>query len=456
LIGPGGPRPLNVAAPGERPFWERPTWWAQTGRAGIAILMASILGFLATVVAVRALGPHDYGLVVLALATVASVATFLDFSLEEAVIHYAAKAIAEKDRSGVRALLATSLRMDVGVGVAVFGALALTAGPIATVVARGGISPTLIRLAALGALAITVDGTTGATLMLSGRPEFRAWCFAWTNGLRLGAVAIAAHLGSGGPARILIAYVVGSAIGSLTQAVAALRVTHRQWGTGPRARAPVGLRRLAGFGMYSSTTTTIVAVRATVISVVLGRLAGAAAVGVFAVAILPITLAQVASAPMRITMLPEQAMLAAEGRTDVLRRAIAGYTRLALAVGLAATTIGWFVLPRMISTLFGEGFGDALAPARIMLIAAVVALATAWTKSLASAVGRPEASTWVSLVELGLTVALLAALGSHGPIGAAWAVAITSVLVGCVWVLVARRILRSATPAPATPTEADR
>jgi O-antigen/teichoic acid export membrane protein len=457
MIGPDGP-PLDVAATGEPPFWERRGWWAQTGRAGVAVLVASVYAFLATVVAARALGPHDYGLVVLALSAVASVATFLDFSLEEAVIHYAARAIAAKDHGAVRALLATSVRMDVLVGVAVFAALALAAGPIASVIVRGGISPMLIRLAALESLAITIDGTTGATLMLSRRPELRAWCFAWTNALRLGAVVLASNLGSAGPDKILIAYVVGSATGSLTQAVAARWVARHRWGTGPRGRPPVGLRTLVWFGMHSSTTTTIIAVRAALISVVLGRIAGAPAVGIFAVALLPLTLAQVASAPLRITMFPEQATLAAEGRIDLLRRAVVGYTRVAVAVALVAAAIGWFVLPPLISTLFAHAFEDALVPARVMLIPAVVALATAWSKSLPSAVGRPEVRTWISIVELGLTGVLLAALASHGAIGAAWAIAITSVLVGSVWVVAAQRILRNAAAGhmtETTPTEAD-
>jgi len=449
MIGPDGP-PLDVTATGELPFWERRGWWAQTGRAGVAVLIASVYAFLATVVAARALGPHDYGLVVLALSAVASVATFLDFSLEEAVIHYAARAITAKDHGTVRALLATSIRIDVLVGVAVFAALALAAGPIASVIVRGGISPTLIRLAALEALAITIDGTTGATLMLSRRPELRAWCFAWTNALRLGAVVLASNIGSAGPDKILIAYVSASAIGSITQAVVARRIARRRWGTGPRRRSPVGLRTLVWFGMHSSTTTTIIAVRATLISVVLGRIAGAPAVGIFAVALLPLTLAQVASAPLRITMFPEQATLAAEGRIDVLRRAVVGYTRVALAVALVAAALGWFVLPRLISALFAHAFEDALAPARIMLIPAVVSLATAWSKSLPSAVGRPQVRTWISVVELGLTGMMLAALGSRGVIGAAWAIAITSVVVGLIWVVVTQRVLRRLTPGPST------
>ena len=447
MIGPDG-LPLDVVAQVEPPFWERRGWWAQTGRAGVAVLIASVYAFLATVVAARALGPHDYGLVVLAVSAVASVATFLDFSLEEAVIHYAARAIAARDHGAVRALLATSIRIDVIVGAAVFGALALAAGPIASLIVRGGISATLIRLAALEALAITIDGTTGATLMLSRRPELRAWCFAWTNALRLGAVVLASNTGSRGPDTILIAYVAGSAIGSLTQAFVARSIVRRRWGTGPRGRSPVGLRTLVWFGMHSSTTTTIIAIRAALISVVLGRIAGAHAVGIFAVALLPLTLAQVASAPLRITMFPEQATLAAEGRIDILRRAVHGYTWVALAAALVAAAIGWFVLPRLLLTLFAVSFGGAIAPARVMLIPAVVALTTAWSKSLPSAVGRPEVRTGVSIVELVLTGGLLAVLGSRGAIGAAWAIAITSVVVGFVWVVVAQRLLQP--PAPAS------
>ena len=66
---------------------------------------------------------------VLAIATVGSIAALLDFSLEEAVVHFGTRALAENDVAGVRRLINRSLRLDVLVGLAVFILIAAVAGP---------------------------------------------------------------------------------------------------------------------------------------------------------------------------------------------------------------------------------------------------------------------------------------------------------------------------------------
>ena len=90
--------------------------------------------------------------------------------------------------------------------------------------------------------------------------------------------------------RVLWGYIVGSAVGAVTQFLLARRVA-RAWG-GPRVeRRPVSRRRLAAFGLHSSATTTLVAVRAGIVVVVLARFVGPIAVGYLSVAMLPVTLA---------------------------------------------------------------------------------------------------------------------------------------------------------------------
>jgi O-antigen/teichoic acid export membrane protein len=299
----------------------------------------------------------------------------------------------------------------------------------------------LIRLAAIETLALTANGTTAAALMLSGRPELRAWAMAWTTAARLIAVLVAVHAFGGGVRAVLVAYAVGSAVGALGQGLAASRVVHARWGAvgspGPRP----SLRALASFGFHSSVTTTIIAARLALISILLARLAGAAEVGLFAIAMLPVVLADLASAPLRVMTFPEQAMLAARGRLDVLRTAIVGYTRVALAAGAVGAAVGWFLLPTLIATLYTKGFTDAVEPARILLLAAVATLAVAWSKALPAAVGRPSLRTWVSLAELALTLAAVGALASSGATGAAIAVTSVTLVMAVVWLLVARRML---------------
>jgi O-antigen/teichoic acid export membrane protein len=245
----------------------------------------------------------------------------------------------------------------------------------------------------------------------------------------------------GGMRSVLIAYAIGSAVGAVAQGLVAWRVARRRW----PARGATGMRpsfrALAGFGFHSSVTTTIIAVRLALVSILLARLAGPAEVGLFAVAMLPLVLADVASAPLRVMTFPEQAMLAARGRLDVLRTAILAYTRFALLLGTLAAIAGWFLIPRLIALLYPSSFSGAVGPARILLPAAVGTLAVAWSKALPAAVGRPNLRTWASLVELALSVPLVAILAPSGATGAAIAVASVTLLMACAWLLIARRML---------------
>ena len=427
------------------PYWRRRSWWLRTGRSGIVLFVGTGFGFFTTVLVGRALGPVNLGLLALATITVASIATFLDFSLEEAVVHHGARLITEGRPGDVRALLRASLRLDAAVGGVVFAAIMLLAGPIANAVSDGQLPALLIRLAAVDVLAATVNGTTGAALMLGGRAELRTWSMAWTMLVRLIAVVVAVHVFSGGAKAVLWGYIAGTGIGAGGQLLLARR-TARAWG-GPRVdRRPVGMRSLATFGLHSSVTTTVVAARAAVVAVILGRTAGATDVGLLAVAMLPITLAGVATAPLRIMTFPEQATLAAQGRSDILWSGVRAYTRAALAVGTVAAIIGFFLLPFLVPWLYSEGFRGAVEPARILLPAAVVTLAIAWAKALPAAVGRPEIRTWVSLGELAVTVVVASALASRGASGAAVAISASTVAGGIAWWLTAQRMLAGASP----------
>ena len=431
----------------DQPYWRSRSWWVRTGRSGVVLLIGTALAFLTSIVVSRALGPLSLGTLALATTTVASIATFLDFSLEEAVVHYGARFIEERRPGAVRALLRTSLRLDAAVGLAVFLSIVVCAGPIASFASGGSLEPFLIRLAAVEVLVTTVNGTTGATLMLGGKPELRSWSMSAASILRFIAVVLAVRAFDGGVDGVLWAYIGAAAIAAGGQFVLA-RSTARAWG-GPREpRRPVRLRALASFGMHSSMTTTIVALRIAVVAVVLGRTSGAASVGLFSVAMLPVIAASVLTAPFRITTFPEMASLAARRHYDTLWQSVREYTRVALVVGTILAAIGYIALPTIIPWLYSEAFVGAVDGARILLVAAVASLATAWAKALPAAIGRPHVRTWVSLGELAVTVASVLALSGHGVVGAAAAVSITSVVAGVAWYVVVARLLRTGDAVP--------
>jgi O-antigen/teichoic acid export membrane protein len=422
-------------------FWSDRRWWGRAGQTSIASWGATGLAFLATVIAARALGPSEFGGVVLAVSVTTLVSTFLDITLEEAVIYYGQQSLATGRIARLRALIRTSFLLDTGVGVVIAMILVALASPIADLASGGELDPDLVRLATLGMLCTTADGTTGAMLMLAERTHLRAWLMATTNLARVVGVLVAVEIG--GAEAVLTAYVLASAAGAALQGVIAWRIGWRGWRDGDDDSGDrVGLRALANFGVHTSVGNSLFSARDLLFPVLLGSLSGPAAVGVFRAAMFPVFLGGVASGPIRLLLLPEQAKLAAQRRYADLWHSIRLHMIGAAAIGVPAAVIGFFVLPWLIPAIFSEKFSGAVDPARILLIAAVWQLMLGWGKSLLVALGRPQIRTLVSGVSLVVTVAFLALLGGSGSKGAALAYTLAALTTGSIWLFLAHHLLR--------------
>jgi O-antigen/teichoic acid export membrane protein len=432
-----GPR---MREPG-RPFWATAGWWQTAGRASIGIWVATALGFVGTVVAARKLGPGQYGTVVLAVSVATLAATFLDLTLEEAIVHHGSRALTEGDTEGLRGLLKVALFLDIGLGALVALGLAAAAGPISSLATGGRLDPVLLRLAAIGTLSLSADGTTGGILLLFGRPDLRAWMMAWASLVRLGLLVPAAMFG--GPRTVLAAFAVASLVGSVTQGVISWRLARMRWsGQALGGSSWRWVRSLVPFGLHTSVATSILAARGALVSVILGRISGARAVGMFDVAMLPLSVVGVATAGVRMSLLPEQARLSARGEVTQLRRSIRSYGLAGIAVGLPGAIAGWFLLPSLVRALYSSEYDPAVLPARIMLVAAVVFLVTGWAKTFPAAIGRPDLRTKLAVFEFVIAAGFTAALAARGALGATIAMSATSFLTALLWWIMPSRVLK--------------
>jgi O-antigen/teichoic acid export membrane protein len=425
------------------PFWKTRAWWARAGWTAVAVYLATVLSFVGTVVAARALGPTEFGTVVLAVAVTTLFSTFLDLTLGEAVVHHGHRAVVRGDAAGIVGLLRTSLVLDVAIGVVVSGSVVLLAAPLAELASAGRLDSDLVRLAALITLCSTADSTMGAVLQLAGRPDLRGWVMTGTNLARLIGVLIAVQFGTA--EAIILGYAAGEALGAVGTALVAWRLVRNRWGSAVSSRAlRVPIRELIRFGFHTSVTTSVAAASGALVPVLLGRLAGPTAVGLFRAGMFPVFVADNASGPIRIVLYPEQARLSAQGDHAQLRQAIRNHTLAAFAVSVPVAVAGWFALPWLLPLLYSDAFDDAVLPARVMLIAAVARFSGAWFKTLPPALGKPELRTALSLFELALMVSLLIVLGGQGADGAAIAFAATSVATRVAAIVTAGVVLRRA------------
>jgi O-antigen/teichoic acid export membrane protein len=430
--GSSSQRDVRVPAPADE-FWTSRAWWRRAGKTSIASWGSTVLALLGTVLAARALGPEDYGETALAIATATFVALFLDLALEEGVVHHGFRAIARGDTGALRSLLRTAFLFDLGIGVLLAASLVGLAGPLADVASGGELDPRLVQIAALMTLAATIDGTTGAVLLLAGRPDLRAWVMVGTNLARLLALLGAVQLG--GPAPVVGAYALAAVVGAVIQGLVAWRVAWREWSRAkPTGEARAWFRPLVTFGIHSSLTTSMLSVERSLVLVLLGALSGPTATGIFNIALLPISVMAFASAPIRLVLYPEQARLAAGGEIGSLRRTVRGYTAIGFAVGIPGAVAGWFLIPWLVPALFSEGFEEAVEPARILLIAAVFLLAVGWSKTLPAAIGEPQLRTALSALSAGIMLTLTVLLAPrYESSGAAIAYSAAAVSVSVVW-----------------------
>jgi O-antigen/teichoic acid export membrane protein len=217
--------------------------------------------------------------------------------------------------------------------------------------------------------------------------------------------------------------------------------------------SPVSTRQLLVFGFHTSLATSLYAVHGSLVPVVLGRTAGPAAVGLFGIGMLPVTIANTLTGPLRLILYPEQARLAVEGKVKELRRSMFGYTLIGFGLGSIGAAVGWIAMPKLIPLIYSSKFDGAVTPARILLIAAVFQFATSWAKTFPAAIGRPQLRTLVVTVQIVVLGSLLFTVAGHGSEGAALAVSAASVSVGLAWAYLAHRLLNrealvEAHPAP--------
>ena len=273
---------------------------------------------------------------------------------------------------------------------------------------------------------------------------------------RLVGVVIAVQFG--GAEAVMIAWIFAAAIASVLQGSLAWHFALKPWARlAPVGVSPISTRRLLRFGMHTSFSTSVSALHQTLFQVLLGRLGGVEAVGIFKIALLPVTIADTLSSPIRMIVLPQQARLAAQDRYRELRRAMTMYTIFGLAASAVGCVVGWFALPYLIPFVYGDSFDSAVTPARILMIAAVSHFAFGWCGTFHPAIGRPELRTFFSSVVAVISLGLLVLLGDHGATGAAIAFSAGAVIGGLVFMFAAYRYFLNprahaqitATPQPA-------
>ena len=396
---------------------------------------AAVVGFLATIVAARELSKPDFARFALVFAATSLLQLFVDLTIDEVVVKYGNRYAAREDWGRFRRLF------QVGLAVKMAGGLV---GTLAIVVAAllapyiwnvSGLREPLL-IASLIPLLQQPEGMAGAVLLVRNRYDLRGLLLFWSMLLRLAAIAIGAQHGLNW---LFGAIVVAQAISSLTVCAIAYAVFRRY----PRtARVPLGedAREIRAFAVQSTISSGLTSVRTSIPTVLIGVVATSNQVANFRAAQAPSTAFASLSAPARLVLLAEQTRDVEHGRIDRAYALLRRYIFSTVALSVVITPILWIAMPTLIRWIYKPKYVPAANAFRVMLLAAIVQLVFAWTKSFPVSIGRPGLRTAGQLVEIAVLVPAVLILGDrYGATGAATGVLLGAVALGLFWLAQLRR-----------------
>jgi glycosyltransferase involved in cell wall biosynthesis/O-antigen/teichoic acid export membrane protein len=382
------------------------------------------IGFVASVLIARALGPSGRGLYALPIAVLGIVMAFSHVGLEQSNVFLAAQKVPLRSL-WTNAIVAAALislvawaaiaAVDAVAGPSFFGGLPTTW----LVVTMAQIPFLLQALYWTGVLQLDgkLRGAVGATLA--------------GTALHAAATVVLFAAGALTPFRVLaLAWVANGATWALL-----LRMGSRSGLNG----APVDralLRRAIGFGLRVQVATTFTFLLLRVDQLLVQQLLGFRELGLYSLAVILAELLWLVTDPFAASLLPHQ--VRAEGGDE--RRLGFATARLAIVVGLVGGLAAWVLAPYAIRIAYGEAFVDATWPFRLLL-PGVVALAV--QRPLGAIVvkeGRIGLAAAMNASALAVNVGLnLVLLPWIGVVGASVASAATYATLAAGYVLATRR-----------------
>jgi lipopolysaccharide exporter len=394
----------------------RGMFWAYGSFVGGRLL---VLG--STVVLARLLAPEEFGLVALALIFTALLETVSDLGVGQALI------ISPDDELLTRA--ETAWVFSVGLGLALSVLTVLFSPAAATFFDEDGLAP---MLAVLGTnFFVRSLGSTHYAIAQK-RIDFRSRTAAEVADVTVrGLVSIALALSGLGAWSLIIGYLAGTATLSVVLWVMV------PWRPSFRPRR-ADLRQLLGFGGTLSAVDVIAAVLANVDYLLIGRVLGTTALGLYTLAFrLPELLILNLSVVAGRVLFPALAAIDARRRVEAFVASFK-YTlmvALPLAIGLA-------ILAAPVTEIaFGDQWDRSVEPMRVLTVYALGVTIGIPAGAAYKAMGRADILLKLAIPRACLLIALIAVFVGDGIVAVAICQAVVAGLFSAIGVGVASRLL---------------
>jgi len=390
---------------------------------------SALLGFAATVVAARELSKPDFARFALVFGTTSLLQLFVDLTIDEVVVKYGNRYAARGQWGRFHRLFRIGLTVKMAGGAA--GSLAVVGAALLApwIWTTGGLRGAML-IAALVPFVQQPEGMAGAVLLVRNRYDLRGLLLLWSMALRFVAIVVGARLGL---LALFGAVVAAQVASTLTVGAVALAVYRRYPASAPEALAE-DAPEIRRFAIQSTVASGLTSLRTSLPMVLVGVVATPSQTANFRAAQAPATAAASLSAPARLVLLAEQTRDVEHGRSARAYALLARYIGATAALACVVTPLAWWWMPTLVRWVYRAKYVPAADAFRVMLLAAMVQLVFAWTKSFPVSIGRPGLRTLGQALEIAVLVpAVLVLAHYYGATGAAGGVLAGAVALAAFW-----------------------
>ena len=381
------------------------------------------LSMLQSILAARLLGVTDFGILGTITVFTSVVNKFASFRMSELVIKYVGEYSVSGDTRKAAAVFKTAGITETATSIFAFGLIWLLAPLGARYFAKdAGLAGWFILYGLIVLANFMAESSTGL-LQIFDRYRAIAAVTVGQSMLTLILVAVAYYY-QRGLLEVLLAYMAGKTIGSLSLTTIALSEAHYQWGPG-WWRSPLGLlrdrlREVGRFAVSTNISATINLVNKDGELLWVYALSNPTGAGYYKLALSMVNLVQLPVNPLPQATYPELSREAARREWASLRKILRQGSWLACSYALAASLFLLLFGPLVIRILYTPQFLPAYPALLILSLGYLFADTFYWNRIALLALGLPDYPTKVNLIAAGLKiVGILLIVPVYGYLGSA-------------------------------------
>lgn len=395
---------------------------------------------ISVAIAARALGPAEYGIMVLVLSFGRTIERLLRFESWQPLIRFAAAEGEEASPARMAQLYAYGLLLDISaaaLAAVVTYSTSFFLGPLV------GIKPEHVDLVGIYSIALllNISGTPTAILRMSGRFRTIAYGQLLPNIFRIG-LAFICYWQNAGLYGFVAVWTFAQISGSMVGLFFSLRVLRKLAIPSPFRTSLKGVRQnypgFLRFAWSTNLSTTLRTFTHEADALLVGALAGPSSAGFYYLAKRIAKVAQQVGAQVQTVIYPDVARMWAKGDVRVFRKTTLEVQFLLAAVGVALLAMTWWFGEWLIRIGPGPDYLAALPLLLTQLVAVILTMHAAPSRSALLAMGQPGLVLGIAFLGSGiffavatLTIPSLGPLGANlGHIGLA---AVTALLMDIAW-----------------------